>query len=60
MAKNLVYQLQQSVGVLAILLMDFSCEAVAMIHDGVLVIATIEHHATRKNQEASQQDQENL
>lgn len=34
--------------------MNFACEAVAMVHNGVFVIASVEHHTAGKDDEASE------
>lgn len=34
--------------------MNFACEAVAMVHNGVFVIASVEHHTAGKDDEAGE------
>lgn len=57
---NLIDQLEQSIGIVAIFLMNFSGETVAMIHHRVLMIASVEHNTAGKDDEAHEKNQQNF
>jgi len=59
-AIDLIDELQQTVRIVAILLMNFTRKAIAMIHNGVLVIATIQQHTAGKDEKARQQYQQHF
>jgi hypothetical protein len=59
-AKDLVDQLQQSVGIVAIFLMNFTGEPVSMIHYGIFMVATVQHHTARKNYKAGEENEQNF
>lgn len=60
MSINLVDQLQQSVGVVSILLVDLAREPVAVIHHSILMIATVQHYTAGKDDEAGEEDEKHL
>jgi hypothetical protein len=45
---------------MSIFLVDFTCETVAMIHHGVFVITTVQHHTAGENDEAGEKDEQNF
>lgn len=53
---NLVDKFQQAIRIVSIFLMDFASEAITVVHYGVFVIATVQHHTARENDEAAQKD----
>lgn len=60
MTIHLIDELQQAIRVVAIFLVDFAREAIAMIHHSVLVIASIQHHAAGKDDEAGEKDEQHF
>lgn len=59
-AINLVNQLQQSISVVSIFLVNFAREPIAMIHDGIFVIATIQHDTAGKDDVAGEKNEQNF
>lgn len=57
---NLIDQLQQAIGVVPVLLVNFAREPITVIHHSIFVIATIQQHTAGKDQEARQKDEKNF
>lgn len=45
---------------MSIFLVDFASKAISVIHDGVFMIATVQHHTAGENDEAAKKDKQNL
>lgn len=57
---NLIDQLQQSIGVVPILLVNFAREPITVIHHSIFVIATIQHHTAGKDHKAGEKNEKNF